>query len=97
MFIGYAGKVGWGFGLSDLWIVIGSTFLGSLLAWWVLARRTRQMTARLNAMTMPEFLEARYASRGIKIFAALVIFIFMVSYPSSVLLPCWRRCWSSRW
>lgn len=84
MFIGYAGKVGWGFGLSGLWIVIGNTFLGSLLAWWLLARRTRLMTARLNAVTMPEFLEARYDSRGLKIFAALVIFIFMVPYSASV-------------
>ena len=84
IFIGYAGKVGWGFGLSDLWIVIGNTFLGSLLAWWLLARRTRQMTARLNAMTMPEFLEARYDSRGMKIFAALVIFIFLVPYSAGV-------------
>lgn len=84
IFIGYAGKVGWGFGLSDLWIVIGNTFLGSLLAWWFLARRTRAMTVRLNAMTMPELLEARYDSRGMKIFAALVIFIFLVPYSASV-------------
>ncbi|NPV74670.1 MAG: sodium/solute symporter [Pelotomaculum sp.] len=84
IFIGYAGKVGWGFGLSDLWIVIGNTFVGSLFAWWLLARRTREMTARLGAMTMPEFLEARYDSRGMKIFAALVIFIFLVPYSASV-------------
>jgi SSS family solute:Na+ symporter len=39
---------------------------------------------KLNAMTMPEFLEARYQSRGIKIFSALVIFIFLVPYSASV-------------
>lgn len=82
--IGYAGKVGWGFGLSGLWIVLGNTLVGSLLAWVVLARRTRAMTIKLNTMTMPEFLEARYKSRGIKIFAALVIFIFLVPYSASV-------------
>ncbi|MHB8918743.1 MAG: sodium:solute symporter family protein [Desulfocucumaceae bacterium] len=84
IFIGYAGKVGWGFGLSSLWIVVGNTLLGSLLAWAVLARRTRQMTVRLNVMTMPEFLEVRYASKNMKYFSALVIFIFLVPYSASV-------------
>ncbi|MHB8156885.1 MAG: sodium:solute symporter family protein [Desulfocucumaceae bacterium] len=84
IFIGYAGKVGWGFGMSSLWIVVGNTLLGSLLAWAVLARRTREMTNRLNAMTMPEFLEARYDSKNMKVFSALVIFIFLVPYSASV-------------
>ncbi|MFZ5646405.1 MAG: sodium:solute symporter family protein [Bacillota bacterium] len=84
IFIGYAGKVGWGFGLSSLWIVVGNTLLGSLLAWAVLARRTREMTVRLNTMTMPEFLEARYGSRNMKLFSALIIFIFLVPYSASV-------------
>jgi len=34
------------------------------------------MTIKLNAMTTPDFLEARYKSRGLKVFCALVIFIF---------------------
>lgn len=67
LFIGYAGKVGWGFGLSSLWIVAGNTLIGTFLAWLVLARRTRTMTTRLHAMTMPEFLAARYDSRAMKI------------------------------
>ncbi|ABO51693.1 SSS sodium solute transporter superfamily [Desulforamulus reducens MI-1] len=86
IFIGYAGKVGWGFGLSSLWIVVGNTLLGSLLAWWVLAKRTRQMTFRLNALTMPQFLEARYQSPGFKIFAASIIFVFMIPYSASVFM-----------
>ncbi|WP_104373722.1 sodium:solute symporter family transporter [Desulfocucumis palustris] len=84
IFIGYAGKVGWGFGLSSLWIVVGNTLVGSLLAWFVLAKRTRILTNRLNVMTMPEFLEVRYRSKNIKIFSALVIFIFLVPYSASV-------------
>lgn len=86
IFIGYAGKVGWGFGLSGLWIVLGNSLLGSLLAWWVLAKRTRAMTVRLNAMTMPQFLGARYQSPGLKVFAAMVIFVFMVPYSASVFM-----------
>jgi SSS family solute:Na+ symporter len=84
IFIGYAGKVGWGFGLSDLWIVIGNAFFGSFLAWKILAGRTRKMTERLNAITMPEFLGRRYQSNALKIVSALIIFVFLVPYSSSV-------------
>src|SRR5512135_3405119 len=78
LFIGYAGKLGWGFGLQTMWIVLGNTLVGALLAWWVLARPTRRMTARLNALTMPEFLRARYQSKGLQIVSALVVFVFLV-------------------
>ena len=67
LFVGYAGKLGWGFGHYTIWIVIGNTIVGSLLAWLVLARRTRRVTTELGAMTMPEFLEARYDSRFLRI------------------------------
>ncbi len=84
IFIGYAGKIGWGFGLSSLWIVAGNALVGTLLAWLVLARRTREMTHRLEAMTMPEFLSVRYDSKGLKIISALLIFVFLVPYSASV-------------
>lgn len=84
LFIGYAGKIGWGFGLSAVWIGVGNALLGSLLAWLVLAKKTRDMTHRLNASTMPEFFEKRYGSKALKIFSALIIFIFLVPYSASV-------------
>ena len=56
IFIGYAGKIGWQFGISSLWIVLGNSLIGSFLAWKVLGRRTREMTVRLGTMTMPAFL-----------------------------------------
>ena len=84
LFIGYAGKLGWGFGIHTLWIVIGNTLIGTLLAWLILAGRTRDMTVRLNALTMPEFLNARYNSKGMQVMAALVVFVFLVPYSASV-------------
>lgn len=84
LFVGYAGKIGFGFGLSSLWIAVGNALVGSLLAWLVLAKRTRLMTSRLEAMTVPSFLKERFSSNGLKIAAALVIFIFLVPYSASV-------------
>ncbi|MGI6552659.1 MAG: sodium:solute symporter family transporter [Bacillota bacterium] len=84
IFIGYAGKIGWGFGLSSLWIVAGNAFIGTYLAWKVLAKPTREITARLGALTMPDFLAKRYDSPSLKIAAALIIFIFLVPYSASV-------------
>lgn len=63
IFIGYAGKSGWSFGLSATWVGIGNALLGSLLAWVVLAKRTRKMTHDLNASTMPEFFEKDTAAK----------------------------------
>ncbi|MBI1388849.1 MAG: sodium/solute symporter [bacterium] len=84
LFIGYAGKLGWGFGLHTMWIVAGNAFVGVFLAWKILGPRTRRMTDRLGAMTMPEFLAARYNSRFLKIVSAIVIFAFLVPYTASV-------------
>ena len=84
LFIGYAGKLGWGFGIHTMWIVVGNTLIGTLLAWKLLAPRTREMTVRLNAITLPEFLRARYGSKAMQVIAALVVFIFLVPYSASV-------------
>ncbi|MCT4542455.1 MAG: sodium:solute symporter [Vallitalea sp.] len=84
LFIGYAGKIGWNFGLSALWIVVGNTFIGTYLAWEVLGKRTREMTQRLNVSTMPEFIGIRYKSKGLKIISATIIFVFLMPYAASV-------------
>ncbi len=84
LFIGYAGKLGWGFGMNTLWIAAGNVLVGGLLAWLVLARPTRTMTARLDAITMPEFLHARYAWPAFRSISAVIIFIFLVPYSASV-------------
>ncbi len=84
IFIGYAGKFGWMFGMSTIWIGVGNAIIGSLLAWKVLARPTKKMTANLGVKTMPEFFEARYESKNIKLFASIVIFVFLIPYSASV-------------
>lgn len=84
MFVGYAGKTGLSFGLWGVLAGIGNAVFGSLLAWLVLARRTRDVSARLKIKTMPDYFEKRYQSKGIKTFSAIVIFVFLIPYSASV-------------
>jgi len=84
LFIGFAGQLGWGLGLNSLWIAAGNTVFGALAAWLVLGKRTRRMTKNLGAITMPEFFEARYQAPMMKLFAAIIIFVFLLPYSASV-------------
>ncbi len=84
IFIGYAGKFGAQYGLAAVWIGISNAIIGSLLAWKLLARRTKNMTQRLQAKTMPEFFEKRYGSKTLKLVSAVIIFLFLIPYSASV-------------
>ena len=84
IFVGYAGKLGWGFGLGAAWIGIGNGLIGTWLAWKVMAEPTREMTRRLNVQTMPELFEKRFGCKWMKVFAAVVIFVFLTPYCASV-------------
>ncbi len=84
IFVGYAGQFGWNFGLASTWIGLGNAFIGSLLAWNILGRRTRLMTQEINSKTMPDFFEKRYGSKGLKIAASAIVFIFLIPYTASL-------------
>ncbi len=84
IFVGYAGQFGWNFGLASTWIGLGNAFIGSLLAWVVLGRRTRVMTQHLGSRTMPDFFGLRYCSKGLKIAASAITFIFLIPYTASL-------------
>ncbi|MCL1834649.1 MAG: sodium:solute symporter [Oscillospiraceae bacterium] len=84
VFVGYAGQFGWKFGLSATWIGLGNAFIGSLLPWVILGRRTRVMTRHLNSATMPEFFGKRYGSTNLKIAASIIVFVFLIPYTASL-------------
>ena len=84
VFVGYAGQFGWKYGIAAFWAGITNAILGSLLAWWVLGPRTREMTHRLGATTMPEFFGLRYDSKALRVAAAAIIFVFLIPYTASV-------------
>lgn len=84
IFVGYAGQFGWNFGVASTWIGLGNAFIGSLLAWSILGRRTRIMTQHLSSKTMPDFFGARYKSKKLKIAASIITFVFLIPYTASL-------------
>ncbi len=84
IFVGYAGQFGWKYGVASTWIGLGNAMVGSMLAWVILGRRTRVMTQHLDSATMPEFFGRRFQSRGLKIGASVIIFLFLIPYTASL-------------
>jgi SSS family solute:Na+ symporter len=86
LFIGFAGKIGWGFGLSGLWIALGNALIGVLGVWGLFGNRIRKMSIDYQVSTMPEFLEKRYQSPFLKLLSSGAIFVFLVPYSAAVFI-----------
>ena len=86
LFIGFAGKVGWGFGYSGLWIAAGNALLGVLAVWWLMGNRIKKMSVAYGVHTMPEYFEKRYHSRFLKLFSSFSIFVFFIPYSAAVFI-----------
>ena len=84
IFVGYAGQFGWLYGTSATWAGLGNAFIGSLLAWNILGRRTRIMTQKLDAKTMPDYFGKRFDSKALKVIASVIVFIFLIPYTASL-------------
>lgn len=84
IFVGYAGQFGWLYGTSATWAGLGNAFIGSLLAWNVLGRRTRIMTQWLDAKTMPDYFGKRFESVPLKVIASVIVFVFLIPYTASL-------------
>ncbi len=86
LFIGFAGKIGWGFGLSGLWIALSNTVIGVFGVWFLLGNRIKEAAVSYGVHTMPEYLEARFGSPFMKLFTSLAIFIFFIPYTAAVFM-----------
>ena len=84
IFVGYAGQFGWKYGVASTWVGLGNAFLGSLLAWVVLGRRTRLMTQALSSRSMPDFFGLRFQDKNLKLCASIITFIFLIPYTASL-------------
>ncbi len=86
LFIGFAGNIGWNFGLSGLWISLGNALVGTFLVWALIGPAVKKVSVQMDITTMPEFLEKRYNSRVMKFFTSVGIFIFFVPYSAAVFM-----------
>lgn len=86
LFIGFAGKIGWNFGYSGLWIALFNALVGVLVVWGIFGWKIKQMATRYKVSTMCEYLEKRYNSPFLKLSGALVIFVFMIPYSAAVFM-----------
>ncbi|MBN1754580.1 sodium/proline symporter [bacterium] len=68
-------------GASAIWIAPGC-LLGYLLNWYVIARKLRKYTGKLDSLTIPDFLEDRFGDKGhiLRLTAAIIIFFCMLGY-----------------
>ena len=83
LLIGLTG-MGAALGVHAFWVVIGEV-LGVAGAWWLLSRRFKRLSDRYDAITVPDFLEARFrdTSHKIRIVAAFVLVVFVTIYVSA--------------
>lgn len=86
LFIGFAGKIGWDFGLSGLWIAVFNALVGVLAVWAIMGWKIKQMSVSYKVSTMSEFLAKRYNSPYLKLLSAIVIFVFMIPYSAAVFM-----------
>ncbi len=79
------GAFGYLYGLSTLWVAAINVLLGCFLAWVVLGKKTRELTARYNAVTLPDFFAKRYQIPFARVFVSIVICLFLIVYNVSIL------------
>lgn len=86
VFIGFAGKVGWGFGYSGIWIGVFNAFIGVLGVWALMGWRIKKMAVEYGVATMSEFFEKRYECHMLKVMTPIIIFVFMLPYSAAVFI-----------
>lgn len=74
-------------GFLGIWPAIGCTF-GIVFSWIFIARRLREETGRYDAITLPDYLEARHrdSTKTLRIISALVIIFFFTIYVAAQFL-----------
>jgi len=86
LFIGFAGKIGWGFGYSGLWVAFFNTFIGVLGVWGLMGWRIKKMSVEYKVSTLGGFLEKRYNSSFLNFFSSIAVFIFLIPYSAAVFM-----------
>jgi len=86
VFIGFAGKIGWGFGYSGMWIGVFNALIGVLGVWALLGWRIKKMSIEYKVTTMSEFFGKRYDCPFLGVITPIIIFVFMLPYSAAVFI-----------
>jgi len=86
LFIGFAGKIGWGFGYSGLWIALFNAVVGVFGVWKLMGWKIKKVSVEYNIHTMNEFMEKRYNSKFLKLFSSFSVFVFLIPYSAAVFM-----------
>jgi sodium/proline symporter len=81
LMLGFPGRA-FSRGFIAVWVGL-SCVVGDALNWLLVSRRLREETAKLRALTIPEYLERRFPKPGghaIQVVASLAITLFMLIY-----------------
>ena len=77
----------YGLGFTEYWSVIGIA-MGILVSWTFIAIPLRRETARMGALTLPDYFEMRFddRSRSLRIVSMVVILLFYTAYVAAQLV-----------
>jgi sodium/proline symporter len=77
----------YGLGFTQYWSVIGIA-MGILVSWTFIAIPLRRETARMGALTLPDYFEMRFddRSRSLRIVSMVVILLFYTAYVAAQLV-----------
>lgn len=84
LLLGFPGFV-YAAGFSAVWVALG-LIVGTFANWYLVAERLRVDSEKYSALTLPDYLEARFAGRGfqwIRLLATAIILIFFSGYISA--------------
>lgn len=78
------------FGMADAAWTVAGLALGTYLNWLIVAKKLRRYSARLGAITIPDFFSRRYRDNSglIEGISALIIIIFFIPYTASGFAAC---------
>lgn len=78
-YVGFPGNA-YKMGMPMIASGILSAIFAGFVGWLLMARRLRIQSTKLNSLTIPDYLEARYKSHGVRILSTIAILVFSGIY-----------------
>ncbi len=83
--VGFGGQAA-NLGMGMIWLTVFNIGVGVLLAFVIFGKKTREVGARLKAITFPDLMGKIYSSQFMQVVSGLVIIIGMPLYTAAVLI-----------